>query len=56
LVEYNTDKPNPWVPYPVGAHSLELLFAKAGYASFTKLHEMPSAYNTGNMYAAMIKK
>jgi SAM-dependent methyltransferase len=56
IVEYDTDKSNTWVPYPVSSYSLESLFAKAGYNSFTKLREISSRYNTGNMYAAVIKR
>ena len=56
IVEYDTDTANPWVPYPVSCHSLQTLFAKAGYESFTKLREIRSSFNTGNIYAAIIKK
>ncbi len=56
LVEYDTDKPNQWVPYPTSAYSLQLLFKEAGYHSFTKTGEIKSMYNTGDIYAAVIKK
>ena len=56
IVEYDTDTANPWVPHPVSCLSLQALFAKAGYESFTKLREIRSAFNTGNIYAAIIKK
>jgi ubiquinone/menaquinone biosynthesis C-methylase UbiE len=56
IVEYDTDKANPWVPYPVSAHALKQLFIKAGYSSFTKLRDMPSAYNSANIYSAAIRK
>jgi ubiquinone/menaquinone biosynthesis C-methylase UbiE len=56
VVEYDTDTANPWVPHPVSCHSLQSLFAKAGYASFSKLGEIRSSFNTGNIYAAIIKK
>lgn len=56
IVEYDTDKSTPWVPYPSSCYTLESLFTRAGYDSFTKIHETASAYNTGNIYAALIKK
>jgi SAM-dependent methyltransferase len=56
LVEYDTDRPNPWVPYPVSRHLLQPLFAKAGYNLFIKLNEISSVYHTGNMYAAIVRK
>lgn len=55
IVEYDTDKPNPWVPYPLSFRSLEKLFAAAGYPPPEKLKEMPSAYNTGKLYAALVR-
>jgi|SRR5450755_1146329 len=56
IVEYDTSKSIRWVPYPVTAHALELLFTKAGYHSFTRLSTMSSVYNTNNLYAALIKR
>ena len=56
VAEYDTDKSNQWVPYPVNEQSLRSLFKEAGYHSFTKTGEIKSMYNTGNIYAALIKK
>jgi ubiquinone/menaquinone biosynthesis C-methylase UbiE len=53
IVEYNTDKPNPWVPYPVSFQSLVKLFAALGYTRIEKLHEINSLYNSGKMYSAV---
>jgi ubiquinone/menaquinone biosynthesis C-methylase UbiE len=55
IVEYDTDRSTAWVPYPLSYHSLENLFTTAGYPLPEKLGEMPSAYRTGNLYAALIK-
>jgi len=55
LVEYDTDKPNSWVPYPTSSRSLQSLFEDAGYGSFEILGKLPSAYNTAQLYGAMIK-
>jgi ubiquinone/menaquinone biosynthesis C-methylase UbiE len=54
FVEYNTDKPNPWVPYPLSFHSLEELFTGLGYTRIEKLHEINSLYNSGKIYSAFI--
>ena len=54
VVEYDTDKPNAWVPHPLSYHSLESLFIAAGYPRPEKLNELPSAYNNGRLYAAII--
>jgi ubiquinone/menaquinone biosynthesis C-methylase UbiE len=53
IVEYNTDKPNPWVPYPVSFQSLVKLFAGLGFTRIEKLHEINSVYNSGKMYSAV---
>jgi SAM-dependent methyltransferase len=54
IVEYDTDKPNPWVPYPLSFQSLEKLFTKLGYTRIEKLHVIKSLYNSGKMYSAMV--
>jgi len=56
LVEYDTDKPNRWVPYPTSIQTLQLLFAAAGYGSFELLGQLPSVYNTARLFGALIKK
>ncbi len=56
FVEYDSDKPNPWVPFPLGFRSLENLFKKEGYTDIRKLGEHPSRYGRSNMYAAAISK
>jgi trans-aconitate methyltransferase len=54
LVEYDNNKANPWVPYPVSFDTLKNFFASYNY-TVEKLHEMPSRYR-GKMYAALICK
>ena len=56
IVEYNTEIANHWVPYPISFLSLKKMFHDAGYSSVIKIHEIPSAFNRGNLYAAMINK
>lgn len=55
IVEYETDRANPWVPYPIRFQALKQLFTTIGYPSIEKLNEIPSRYH-GKMYAALIQK
>ena len=56
VVEYDTNRANPWVPFPITFEKLRDLFESLGYLKVGKLNEKPSAYNTGNMYCALIEK
>ena len=54
IVEYDTDIPNQWVPYPVSLNSLKQLTENLGY-SLEKLGEHPSIYRKEKIYSAIIK-
>lgn len=54
LVEYDTEIPNRWVPYPISFSSAKSLFAQAGFDSTEKINERQSVYNSSKMYAALI--
>lgn len=54
IIEYDTDKANPWVPYPLSYHSLLKLFHRAGYPNITRLHEHASIYGRANIYSVLI--
>jgi trans-aconitate methyltransferase len=54
IVEYDTDQPNQWVPYPISRMALEELFAGAGYRSFIVIGTRPSIYHRAEIYAALI--
>ena len=56
IIEYETDRRNPWVPYPIPFEKLKLLFVLLGYQSVLKINERPSAYRSGNIYCALIQK
>jgi len=56
LVEYDTDLPNNWVPYPQSFSSLQKLFSPFGFSSVQKLNDQPSVYNRAKMYAAKIDR
>ena len=54
IVEYDTDRSNVWVPYPIGRRALATLFEAAGYATITILGSRPSVYQRAPLYAAMV--
>jgi len=54
IVEYDTDKANPWVPYPLSYQTLLKLFHRAGYPNITRLHEHASIYGRANIYSVLI--
>lgn len=56
IVEYDSNRSNPWVPYPVSFSRLEELFNAAGFSSVQKITEKPSLYNRSNLYSAIIGK
>ena len=55
VVEYDTEQPNRWVPYPVGKAALARLFSMAGYGRVEMLGSRPSVYNRAPLYAALIE-
>jgi ubiquinone/menaquinone biosynthesis C-methylase UbiE len=54
IVEYDNNRTNLWVPYPISFSELKNFFLPYQYIA-DKLHEMPSRYR-GKMYAAVIHK
>jgi SAM-dependent methyltransferase len=56
VVEYDFDRPNRWVPYPVSRHRLTGLFTAEGYSAPVWLGSRPSVYQRGEMYAALIPR
>jgi len=56
IVEYDTDKSNPWVPYPANFTTLQQLFKDQGFKQIIKLKEHPSVFGRANIYSAIITK
>jgi ubiquinone/menaquinone biosynthesis C-methylase UbiE len=52
MAEYDTNKANAWVPFPISFDDLKNFFSSYNL-TVHKLHEMPSHYR-GKMYAALI--
>lgn len=55
IVEYDTNRANQWVPYPLRFSLLPPVFASAGFTCITRIAQRPSRYQ-GTMYAALIGK
>jgi len=55
IVEYETSRGNPWVPFPVRFADLQKLFNALDFAIVEKLGEHPSRYH-GVMYAALASR
>jgi ubiquinone/menaquinone biosynthesis C-methylase UbiE len=54
VVEYDTNKANQWVPYPIEFTMLKQLFEEFGFETIEKIGQMPSRYNNNHIYAAWI--
>jgi SAM-dependent methyltransferase len=54
IVEYDTNKPSAWIPYPLPYHALKKLFTGIGYSSTTRLGEIKSIYNSSYIYSACV--
>ncbi len=51
LVEYNTDRGNAWVPYPIAYDAWEALAGRCGFEATRKMGACPSRF-LGEIYAA----
>ena len=51
LVEYDTDRGNRWVPYPLSYRTWEAVASRNGFASTTLLMTVPSRF-LGQIYSA----
>jgi hypothetical protein len=52
LVEYDTDRGNPWVPYPLSYDRWEALAREAGFTESRPLATRPSRF-LGRIYSAL---
>ncbi|WP_298715992.1 trans-aconitate 2-methyltransferase [Chitinophaga sp.] len=53
FVEYDTDTPNPWVPYPLSLSTLQSRFRHLGLLPPQLLRTMPSKFGRARLYAAV---
>ena len=54
LIEYDTDKGNQWVPFPVSFARARSIFGDAGFSKIDKIGERQSMYRRDAIYAALI--
>jgi hypothetical protein len=54
LIEYDTDRGNQWVPFPVSFARAQSIFGEAGFSKIEKIGERQSMYRRDSMYAALI--
>lgn len=54
IVEYDTDRANPWIPYPISFADLKELFGNSGFHHITKIGERPSRFGRKKMVAYQI--
>jgi ubiquinone/menaquinone biosynthesis C-methylase UbiE len=52
IVEYGTDRGNPWVPHPFSYERWETMAARAGFVKTRLLRTIPSRH-LGSMYSAL---
>lgn len=55
VVEYGTDRGNPWVPHPFSYQSWEKMAAQAGFVRTRLLRTIPSRH-LGSMYSAVSER
>jgi ubiquinone/menaquinone biosynthesis C-methylase UbiE len=54
IIEYDTQKANQWVPYPITFLELKRLMQDTGFKQVHKIAQRPSIYGQGDMYVADI--
>jgi ubiquinone/menaquinone biosynthesis C-methylase UbiE len=55
IVEYEMEKPNAYVPYPVGFNRLAEVIQRSGFGTIKKLKEVPSVYDNRMIYSVEVK-
>ncbi len=55
IVEYDTDRSNRWVPFPITFRDLLLLFKNNGYDKVEKIGERSSIFGPQKMYACIAR-
>ena len=54
VVEYSTDRGNPWVPHPFSFETWKRLASEAGFVGTEQIGSVPSRY-FGSMYSALCR-
>jgi SAM-dependent methyltransferase len=56
IVEYDTDRGNRWVPFPLKYSKLTGLFHQAGYVNHRLLARVPSVYRDADIYGCLFTR
>jgi ubiquinone/menaquinone biosynthesis C-methylase UbiE len=56
IVEYDTERANGWVPYPINFERLTAIFSAHGFANIKKIGERNSIYRSDGMYACVVER
>ena len=56
IVEYNSDRSNHWVPYPMPFSAVSPLFAKAGFNRIELINKIPSVYRDTDIFGCIITR
>jgi ubiquinone/menaquinone biosynthesis C-methylase UbiE len=55
IVEYDTERTNAWVPFPLSFERLTKLFSRHGFRKIEKIGERDSIYSRNKIYACSIQ-
>ena len=55
MIEYGSDRGNPWVPYPMSYRTWERIAGEAGFAGTVLLHTVPSRH-LGSIYSSVTRR
>lgn len=56
LIEYDTDRGNQWVPFPITFEKAQLLLTEAGFKDVKKIGEKDSLFRSDKIFACMACK
>jgi trans-aconitate methyltransferase len=56
IVEYDTNRSNPWVPYPLNVEGWKKLFKQTGYSRYREINRHPSVYRRAEMVGMWVSK
>lgn len=56
IIEYDTEKANAWIPYPIDLKQLSSTFASHGFGKVRKIGERESVYRADKMYSCVVER
>jgi ubiquinone/menaquinone biosynthesis C-methylase UbiE len=55
ILEYDTKRSSPWVPFPLSFDKLKKLFTDAGFSQIIRINSVRSSFNPTQIYGARIR-